>query len=384
MNKLLLLLKGQLALLFSSRKTDKNIWVFSSRNNEDFNYNSKYLFLYVKENCKHIKPLYVVNDEEKRTHLQALYGEEYFIETNSYAGMKKALQAGVWLTSAGMPVYALGIGKRRTIINLWHGIPLKKIALLEENVNFLRKLYFRKIFSENYSYVLTSASGLIPIMAQSFDVSEDRIKVWGQPRNDALLDVSQHTQKIDDFVDVVQYDKVILYAPTYRDNRITRWFPFEDFSMDALQAFLKDNRILLCLRAHAQEEGLEDLCKAENIVNLGPAVVDDVTEYLYMFDMLITDYSSIYIDYMLLNRPMLFLPYDKEEYLEERGFNFVYDAVTPGAKPESFKGFCEAILTELGEDSYAEDRKHCNAYFNEIVTPCSADICDRIFDMENP
>ena len=98
MKKLWLLFKGQLAWLFSSKKVNKDIWVFSSRNNIDFNYNSKYLFLYVKEHMKQIRPLYVVNDKGRREQLQKEYGEEYFIETLNirFFGKKKK----EWLTHA--------------------------------------------------------------------------------------------------------------------------------------------------------------------------------------------------------------------------------------------------------------------------------------------
>ena len=70
MNKLLLLLKGQIALWLSSKETNPNIWMFSYKDNKAFNYNSKYLFLYVLEHLKQIKPLYVINDDKERAALQ--------------------------------------------------------------------------------------------------------------------------------------------------------------------------------------------------------------------------------------------------------------------------------------------------------------------------
>lgn len=378
MNKLVLLLKGQIALWSSSKDTNPNIWVFSSKDNKAFNYNSKYLFLYVLEHLKQIKPLYVINDDHERAALQKEYGEEYFIETESFAGMKKALEAGVWFTSAGMPVYALNSGKNRKIVNLWHGVPLKKIALMEQNVPWWEHWYFKRMFSKNYDCILTTSDALIPVMAESFAVSEDKIKVWGQPRNDVLVDVSQQKKKLSDFIDVPEYDKAILYAPTFRDNGITQWFPFEDFDKEKLQKFLEDNRILLCLRAHVNENVSEEYCYCPNIINLSSEVIDDITGYLYMFDLLITDYSSIYIDYMLLNRPMLFLPYDKEQYLKDRGMNFEYDKVTPGKKPVTNEEFMQAIISELQQDSMKEERQKMNDIFNQIQTPCSKRICEEI------
>jgi len=378
MNKLWLLLKGQIALWLSPKKTNPNIWVFSSKDNKAFNYNSKYLFLYVLEHLKQIRPLYVINDEAERIALQKKYGEEYFIETESIAGMRKALEAGVWFTSAGVPVYALNSARNRKIVNLWHGVPLKKIALMEQNVTLWQHLYFKSMFSENYQYILTTSEALIPVMAESFAVSMGRIKVWGQPRNDVLVDPAQQQKKISDFVEVPEYDKAILYAPTFRDNGTTQWFPFEDFDKEKLQQFLVDNRILLCLRAHENENVSKEYCYCSNIINLSSEVIDDITGYLYMFDLLVTDYSSIYIDYMLLNRPMLFLPYDKQQYLKDRGMNFEYDKVTPGKKPVTFEEFTQTILSELEQDSLRAEREKLNTIFNQVQEPCSKRICEEI------
>lgn len=77
-----------------------------------------------------------------------------------------------------------------------------------------------------------------------------------------------------------------------------------------------------------------------------------------IFDILITDYSSIYIDYLLLDRPLIFLPYDKEQYLKGRGMNFEYDKVTPGAKPDSQQKFIDAIAEIChGRDRYQQERQ---------------------------
>ena len=109
---------------------DKNIWIFSSTDNERYNYNSKYLFEYVLKNENDITPYFVINDDKLRERLQLEYGKDFFIETSSKEGIKKVLSGGVWFTSAGLPLYGTNLNKKRIIVNLWHGIPLKKIALI--------------------------------------------------------------------------------------------------------------------------------------------------------------------------------------------------------------------------------------------------------------
>lgn len=69
----------------------------------------------------------MINDPELRNSLSSKYGKQYFIETESIQGIRQALSAGVWFTSAGLPAYGTGLHKKRLIINLWHGVPLKKL-----------------------------------------------------------------------------------------------------------------------------------------------------------------------------------------------------------------------------------------------------------------
>ena len=99
-------------------------------------------------------------------------------------------------------------------------------------------------------------------------------------------------------------------------------------------------------------------------------------EALGCFDLLITDYSSIYLDFLLTGRPMIFLPYDRGEYLADRGMNFDYDQVTPGPKPENFAEFLRWLgaLTE-GEDPWAEERARVRRFFHEVEGPCCGKIC---------
>lgn len=359
---------------------DPYVWVFSSVDNRHYNYNSRYLFEYVKDHLKEITPYFVINDEELRRKLSGEYGEQYFIETRTAKGIRKVLGAGVWFTSAGLPVYGTKLGKNRLIINLWHGVPLKKIALLDPNLKKTAKIYFRKIFSENYTCVLTTSRKLVPLMASSFAVPESAVKVWGQPRNDGLfreIDRKALLEKI--YGSLPEYEKAVLYAPTFRDYGKIRLFPFEDFDAVKLEEFLEREKMLLFLRTHIDEQGSAQPYLSRRVRYLGNQEAEDVTGILNIFDCLVTDYSSIYVDYLLTDRPMIFLPYDKEVYLDERGMNFVYDQVTPGPKPRTMKEFLECLNQCRSQvDPWKKERQRVNGILNEVTGPCSADICRRV------
>lgn len=365
---------------FGQIRPDSHIWLFSSTDNSHYNYNSRYLFEYVKENLPEITPLFVINDPELRNSLSSKYGKQYFIETESIQGIRQALSAGVWFTSAGLPAYGTGLHKKRLIINLWHGVPLKKIALLDPNLKKAARIYFKKIFSENYTCILTASHELIPLMARSFAVSEDKIKVWGQPRNDGLFQKNDCRKILGQlFPDLPEYTKTVLYAPTFRDYGQVQLFPFKDFDQKQLEAFLDEKNMLLFIRTHVAEQGSAAPYLGKRIRFLGNEQAEDVTGILNIFDCLITDYSSIYIDYLLTDKPMIFLPYDRQQYLDGRGMNFDYDDVTPGPKPETFNDFLDALSPK--EDFWKSERTRVNRLFNEIQHPCAADICNKVLKM---
>ena len=365
---------------FGQIRPDSHIWLFSSTDNSHYNYNSRYLFEYVKENLPEITPLFVINDPELRNSLSSKYGKQYFIETESIQGIRQALSAGVWFTSAGLPAYGTGLHKKRLIINLWHGVPLKKIALLDPNLKKAARIYFKKIFSENYTCILTTSHELIPLMARSFAVSEDKIKVWGQPRNDGLFQKNDCREILGQlFPDLPEYTKTVLYAPTFRDYGQVQLFPFKDFDQEQLEAFLEEKNMLLFIRTHVAEQGSAAPYLGKRIRFLGNEQAEDVTGILNIFDCLITDYSSIYIDYLLTDKPMIFLPYDRQQYLDGRGMNFDYDDVTPGPKPETFNDFLDALSPK--EDFWKSERTRVNRLFNGIQHPCAADICNKVLKM---
>lgn len=365
---------------FGQIRPDSHIWLFSSTDNSHYNYNSRYLFEYVKENLPEITPLFVINDPELRNSLSSKYGKQYFIETENIQGIRQALSAGVWFTSAGLPAYGTGLHKKRLIINLWHGVPLKKIALLDPNLKKAARIYFKKIFSENYTCILTTSHELIPLMARSFAVSEDKIKVWGQPRNDGLFQKNDCREILGQlFPDLPEYTKTVLYAPTFRDYGQVQLFPFKDFDQKQLEAFLDEKNMLLFIRTHVAEQGSAAPYLGKRIRFLGNEQAEDLTGILNIFDCLITDYSSIYIDYLLTDKPMIFLPYDRQQYLDGRGMNFDYDDVTPGPKPETFNDFLDALSPK--EDFWKSERTRVNRLFNEIQHPCAADICNKVLKM---
>jgi CDP-glycerol glycerophosphotransferase len=346
------------------RREKKRI-IFTSFTNKNFNSNSKYLFLWFIENIKDYKCYFVINDKKIRDELNASIGE-YFIETNSIAGKIFALRAPVWFrSSAAIPVGGFFLTYKRHIIHLGHGTPLKNIGLLEKRMPLLKRIYYI-LNRTNVSYTIASSEYFRPIVSKCFGLPLKKVLIAGQPRNDQLFVKSD--------LDMKQFNKQkniknILYAPTWRSSSRVRLFPFEDFSCQELADFLLENNISIFLRTHPGFEDEIDIQFLEipNVHLFSATTYTEIMDYLNVFDLLITDYSSIYLDYLLLDRPIIFLPYDSVQYDMEVGFTVPYNDFTPGYKPLTIKEFISAISISLNnKDEYKNTRNQVNKICNTI------------------
>lgn len=345
--------------------------VFSAFANKTFDSNSKYLFLYFLKNHPEYKSFFVINNDILRKELEDKYGK-HFIETVSMQGKIFALKACVWVISwFDLPVGGFLMKFRRTVFHLGHGTPLKNIGLLEKNISFIKKMYYALI-RMNVSYSLASSSLMSDVISRFIGISKKYIIIGGQPRNDSLME-KKETDCLTDS-DTIK----ILYAPTWRQNSDVRLFPFEDFSTDGLGQFLIDNNIELFIRFHPEFEEIipEKILAVRNVSLFSAKKYPEIMDYINQFDQIITDYSSIYFDYLLLDRPMIFIPYDYNEYNEKIGFTVPYDEYTPGPKPKTFDGFKKAVLNGAKDSSYyAEERKK----INDLCNPVRNNSCEYLF-----
>lgn len=320
-------------------KRDKKLIVFSAMHCKTFDSNSKFLFLHFLNNEKDYTPYFVINNDDLREELIKEYGN-HFIDTRTKEGKKIAIKAGIWVVSwLDTPIGGLFLKFRRLVIHLGHGTPLKCIGMLEKDGKFVKKLYYL-LSQTNISYSLASTPFVADIIQKCIGFSKKNILITGQPRTEVLYSEKKDLDIIDG------YFTNILYAPTWRQYAKVELFPFADFDIENLRIFLKENKIKIYIRFHpAYEEDIpKDLLELENVILFSARKYPEVMDYLNLFDGLITDYSSIYFDYMLLERALIFLPYDLAQYEENVGFTMDYNQYTPGDKPNSFDEFMDSLL----------------------------------------
>jgi CDP-glycerol glycerophosphotransferase len=364
-----ILLKGVIPSLVGIfvPKNKKRIILTSTRN-EFYNFNSRYLFEYFIENYPDYEVKYVINDEQKREELNNKFGAEhdYFIETETLKGMWYALRAKTWCISAlETPVGGVFLKFNRIVLHLGHGAYFRSALFIENTLPWHKRLYYHLI-KNNFSHHLITSDDIAKVAPKMFGCKEEQIAILGEPMNDRIFNPNEKLFK-SIFKENILEAKNILYAPTWRQDGSLKLFPFDDMDWDDFVAYLEANNINIFLRMHPSYE--EDLTfytnKTDNLKIMDSKAVEDVNEVIALFDMVITDYSSVYAGYLLLHKPLLFLSYDLEEYAKKTGFVVPYEKATAGPKPKTMASFKEEILKLLGNsDYYLEERKEASVLFN--------------------
>jgi CDP-glycerol glycerophosphotransferase (TagB/SpsB family) len=352
-------------------KDNKDI-VFGSNTGEFASGSPKVLFEYFKEN----HPQYKVNfylPFEKPLDMYARI--KYIIKFAPVFFRAK------FLVSSHPPsdFYPFIWSSRKILINTWHGAPLKSMFFADSGDT---KSNLRRIarLSKKISAFIVSSKLEAATLAECFLINPQKFRYLGQPKNDILL--KAHTSNIlpDVIENIPEYSKAILYCPTYRRDSPTRIFPFDDLDLTHLDSFLEANKLIILLREHVYEKGTKKQDYPERVLHFGFDICSDVNAVLPEVDILVTDYSSIYIDYLLLDRPGIFVAYDLEDYKERRGLVYDdYEFWAPGYHVLTYRDFVTAIEEILsGKDRYKTRRREINRQLNYYQTENS---CEKLFEL---
>ncbi len=235
-------------------------------------------------------------------------------------------------------------------IQTWHGTPLKKLVLDMENVTLPgtnKQNYYINFLKEahRWDYLISANKYSTEKFKSAF--SQEEILEIGYPRNDILVNHTQHDIDLcRERIGLYPEDKVILYAPTFRDNSSETPGEYNQqmkLDLEALAIKCPDWKILLRTHYLVTEE-IE--INTKNVIDVSK--YDDVNDLYLASDVLMTDYSSVFFDYAILNRPIIFFAYDLKEYERDmRGFYLDYHTL-PGQNIEDTQDLIE-ILDDIEE-----------------------------------
>ena len=339
------------------------------------------------------KYIWVLRDPEKTKLFPQLEGVDTVARTDRDY-YRKVASAKYIITNSNLD-YGITKAKDQVFLQTWHGTPLKKLRcdIEAEHGNAINSI--AEIRSKNdidairYDYFISPSPFATEKFRTAFDLirlgREDIMIETGYPRNDILYNYTHEDEKrIRDEIGIPEGKKVILYAPTFRDNS----YDGQDYGydlhldMDRLREELGEEYVLL-FRVHYFVANQFDFGRYEGFV-YNVTERDDISELYVISDLLITDYSSVFFDYANLRRPMIFYMYDKELYANDiRGFYLSLDEL-PGP-----------IVTEeddlIGEIKKARVSDYSDKYerFNKKYNPlddgnASKRVVDILFKGSNP
>ncbi|MGX8238026.1 CDP-glycerol glycerophosphotransferase family protein [Exiguobacterium undae] len=243
----------------------------------------------------------------------------------------------MWVSNSRLPSW---LYKRPETVYLqtWHGTPLKKLALDMEHVQMANtstekyKKEFKKE-SAKWDILISPNAYSSKIFKRAFHFKGEILEI-GYPRNDVFYQKKNHKNivgRIHDYYGIEPGKKIILYAPTWRDDQFVLQGNYSfslPFSCEQFEKRFGDEYVML-VRMHylvGEQLNFEGFPSIKNVSSY-----PDISELYLAADMMVTDYSSVMFDYAHLKRPMLFYTYDLEHYRDRlRGFYFDFEEDVPG------------------------------------------------------
>lgn len=383
---------------FSSTKKQK-IWVFGSSFGKGFTGNPKYFYLYVNHKENDIRPIWISRKENIVLKLRMKGYEAYSIY--SLKGLLYSLCAKVYIFDHYSKDISFWLSGGATKVNLWHGIPLKKghrdnkfdKVRNPNNIYDIVRWSFRRIQNEKPSHYYSVTSQYIKnIHRPAFRAMDERIFICGYSRNDIFFNKEYLANKKDVITNSYEFymdinnlkqqgSSVIVYMPTFRQSEDKF---FEVVDLQKLNKFLEEKNSILLVKAHHLSKitkKFEDISYS-NIINIKST--DDPYPFLNISDILITDYSSVYFDFLLMNKPIIFFPYDLDIYMNEsRELYYEYDSVTPGLRAENMEELMRSIRYYLsGRDEFEVERQRVlNMMFDYNDGNSSERLYEKIVDI---
>ena len=351
--------------IFDKRFRKDNAWAISQHLLINDRYKNMQVFYYTKSNMPSEGNITVISNGIYALWFQ-LRSQYIFYSYSDFRKMK--------------PV------RKQVIIDTMHGSPLKNIGYLSGNSRFKKKWKFENAFT----HILCMSDFFKDIIQRSFGASDEQCLVLGYPRNDYIFSKEQVLVKLG--INKKGFNKIILWMPTWRGNSRTGSnnesnidFPImHEDNIKTIKTTLEKNNILLLIKPHPNQLNLEILNHGhDNIIVLRNEDLERKNIFLYELfyeaDALLTDYSSVYFDFLLTMKPIGFTIDDFDSYGDKRGF--VVDdplEIMPGWKITNIDELVTFMIDiKKGKDEFYEDRKRINDIVNKYKDGNS---CSRIFE----
>ena len=369
----------------------ENIWIFGAWHGELFTGNPKYFYLFITGNCSNVIPVWLTKSKDVYKEIKEISGNVYL--QNTFKALYYGLLGKVYIFNIGIDDvihYSLYNAK---IINLSHGMVLKKLTTDKRevtNYSLLRRLERKVVSKLTSSKIDGSMIDLHIATSESTKKNLYKIfpcpnfKITGQPRDDIFY-VNLKKDIILNKIGLGEYkNKIIVsYLPTFRDQ-ISSYNSITGSDNKIINNFFEYNpNVVILEKSHYNEKSSANKIHFHhtNYKNLSKTKID-TQELLYVTDILITDYSGVFIDFLHLNRPIIFYPFDFEEYNKTRGIFYNYEKIACGRIVYNLKNLLNAILDYIENPNLDKEKrkavkklfhnftdgKSCQRVYNEIIS----------------
>lgn len=379
-------------------------WVVLGREHGKFLDNAKHFFCWVHQNQQSTHRIsFITEHRETLAQLGSRHVDVFRYPHPS--SLWALLRAGTIIVDSVdyLDHGRVGFLSGTRLVQLWHGAPLKEIELPLHRRRLAQlgpvkraSLRILKAITGRYRETdfLVSTSDYFTRKAFADCFRARRVISTGYPRNDAMASPIPDLDglamaNVDAGACVriqrarAQGKRVVLYSPTFRMDLHS---PFRaggvDLSRWAQEA--AEHNYLLVLKLHPLMSGLYDRLESDAVLDV--AAESDIYPLLREVDLMVTDYSSIYFDFLLLNRPVVFFAYDLHHYTaQDRHLLFDYDTMTPGPKLASFEDLIAVIPQALEQPKgwEAERSRVRSLVFNDADAHASQRIWDILQDDSN-
>jgi CDP-glycerol glycerophosphotransferase (TagB/SpsB family) len=330
-------------------KRDPLKWLFASHTN--FGDNSRYFFQ-DEYNPDNVRKIWIAKNKNEYRLVKNL-GYECYLK-GSIKAKFHALTSQKYIYSCYVSDIGYQYSKGAICINLWHGIPLKKIEFdiktgpLAKKFNQSKKskLKHPEIYRK-HDYVLCPSNYVFEYsFKNAFQISENQRLSFTYPRSIFLKQMQKKSKKFE-----------YLYVPTWRDHQ-NDFLQQSNLDLGLINEFCIEHDCIFKIKFHPNTKINFDEKLFSNIVFVDPK--DDPNQHLIDADCLITDYSSIFFDFLVLDRPIIFYVFDEEIYqLKSREMYPNANDIVCGEKVYNFSDLLGSILRlKNGQDQFVLERKH--------------------------
>ena len=367
-------------------KVDSNLIVFECYMGRKYTCNPKALYLELLNNKKYsnYKFVWAFKHPDDFSYLEN--ERTKIVRYNSKEYKKVYHQAKYFITNSRLPEWIMK-KKGQIYIQTWHGTPLKKLGfdiMVDGNnaMNSKREIQNKYLQdSSKYDYMLSPSSFCTEKFTSAFKLTnKTKIIEKGYPRNDQLFKYTkEEIKEIKNKLNIPNNKKIILYAPTWRDNEHISGLGYTqhiELNFDVLKEKLSKDYVIL-FRSHYFIANTFDFSKYKNFI-YNVSDYDEINDLYIISDLLITDYSSVFFDYANLKRPIIFYMYDYDNYKNKlRDFYINLDELPgPIIKEKNELKLCDTILKiKTNVNNYSEKYNKFNQKFNYLDNKnCSIEV----------